>query len=348
MKSINIEQIFRKNILNVKPYSSARSEYTATTGLFLDANENTTVASTQNRYPDPLQRELKTKIAAWKNVAVENIFIGNGSDEPIDLLIRATCNPGVDNILICPPTYGMYEVAAAINDVAVKRVLLKDDFQLDTNNILDAIDVNTRLIFLCSPNNPTGNLLRREDIANILERFAGLVVVDEAYIDFAAEASWISELNAYPNLVVLQTFSKALALAGARVGMAFAGAPIISVLSKIKPPYNVSQCSQQAAIEALEQQTEVGEAVVKILQERNVLVTQLQQFSFVRKVFPSDANFILVEVRDADDLYQCLLSKNIVTRNRSQQPLCGNCLRITIGNPEENQVLLNALNQYQS
>lgn len=348
MKSINTAQLFRRNILELKPYSSARSEYAASNGLFLDANENTTAVSALNRYPDPLQTELKTKIAAWKDLAVENIFIGNGSDEAIDLLIRATCNPGKDNILICPPTYGMYEVAAQINDVAVKRVLLQPDFQLDVNRILKTIDANTKLIFLCSPNNPTGNLLRQNDVIQLLNEFEGLVVVDEAYIDFAGEESALSLLKYYQNLVVLQTFSKAWALAGARVGMAFAEASVIAILNKIKSPYNVSLRSQQAAENALDKQIGMRKALDLILQERAKLEARLRQFGFVRKVFPSDANFILMQVDDANRLYDFLLAENIVVRNRSQQPLCEGCLRITVGNTSENLLLLNALKQFSS
>ncbi|PZF73990.1 histidinol-phosphate transaminase [Taibaiella soli] len=348
MKSINAEQLFRRNILDAKPYSSARSEYTASNGVFLDANENTTVTSKENRYPDPLQTELKIKIADWRNIDVENVFIGNGSDEPIDLLVRATCNPGLDNILICPPTYGIYEVAAQINDVAVKRVLLQADFQLDVAAVLAAIDGNTKLIFICSPNNPTGNLLRKEDVVSLLNEFQGLVIVDEAYIDFATEQSWLTALSEYQNLVVLQTFSKAWALAAARVGMAFADQSVIGILNKIKPPYNVSQRSQEAAVAVFTKKAEVRTAVAEILKERAELANELQQFGFVRRVFPSDANFILVQVDDALQLYEFLLAKNIIIRNRSQQPLCENCLRITVGNAGENQILLNVLKQFQS
>lgn len=348
MKSINSTQLFRQNILKLKPYSSARSEYTAAQGIFLDANENTTVISSQNRYPDPLQTILKNKVAVWKNVAVENIFIGNGSDEPIDLLIRATCNPGKDNILICPPTYGMYEVAAQINDVGIKRVLLQSDFQLDVTGILAAVDVNTKLIFLCSPNNPTGNLLQEDAVRSLLENFNGLVIVDEAYVDFAKGPSWVAALDRYANLVVLQTFSKAWALAGARVGMAFTDASVIDVLNKIKPPYNISQQSQEAAIAALTQQSEVKEAISNIQEERKALVVQLLQFSFVSEVFPSEANFVLIRVADANALYQFLCTQNIIVRNRSQQPLCEECLRITVGNRIENEILLAALKNYES
>jgi len=348
MKSINAEQIFRRNILDLKPYASARSEYSADKGVFLDANENTTAVSAHNRYPDPLQTELKKRISAWKNIPVANIFIGNGSDEPIDLLIRATCNPGKDNILICPPTYGMYEVAAQINDVTVKRVLLQSDFQLNVKGILDAVDLNTKLIFLCSPNNPTGNLLRQDDVRRLLDAFTGFIIVDEAYIDFAAATSWLSVLDQYPNLVVLQTFSKAWALAGARVGMTFAAASVIAVLNKIKPPYNVSQQSQDAAVTALAKHASVKAAVENILEERSMLADRLLAFSFVSQVFPSDANFLLIEVADANLLYEFLLTRNIIIRNRSQQPLCQNCLRISIGTREENELLLAAFKNYQS
>lgn len=349
MKTFNLNQLVRKNIQALKPYSSARSEFGGEASVFLDANENSMGSALQqpyNRYPDPQQKKLKKIISDIKNVPVDNIFLGNGSDEPIDLLIRATCTPGVDNILCFPPTYGMYDVSAGVNDVVIKTVLLTEDFQIDVDAALAAINAHTKLIFVCSPNNPTGNVINRKDIEILLNNFDGIVVVDEAYIDFATEPSWSQSLEVYPNLVVLQTFSKAWGLAGLRMGLAYASKEIIAVLNKIKAPYNISEATQELCIKALANGQWVEDSIKELLQQKQVLEESLQAFSFVQKIYPTDANFILVRVDDANGLYKCLLQKGIVVRNRSSMPLCENCIRITIGTAEENKTLLQALKEY--
>jgi histidinol-phosphate aminotransferase len=349
MNTFDINKVIRQNILRLKPYSSARSEFEGVTSIMLDANENSmgsTLAVPHNRYPDPLQKELKQRISELKGVKSENIFIGNGSDEPIDQLIRATCDPGKNNIIICPPTYGMYEVAANINDVAIKEILLKENFQLDVNAVINSIDSDTKLIFLCSPNNPTGNALKEEDILAVLKAFSGIVILDEAYIDFAEKESFINRLSAFPNLVILQTFSKAWGLAGLRVGVAYASEAIIAVLNKIKAPYNISLLAQQAAMQALTNEKSVAEWVTVIRQQREWVIEALQAFPFIEKIYPSDANFLLIKTTDANSLYNYLLIQNIVVRNRTNVPLCDNCLRITIGTEQENQLLLNAFKKY--
>lgn len=349
MDEFSLDKILRKNVKRLIPYSSARSEFEGDAQIFLDANENS-LGSILNknfhRYPDPLQKKLKEKISGIKNMSTENVFIGNGSDEAIDLLIRAFCNPGVDNILIFPPTYGMYEVAAEINDVAANKVLLTENFQLDIEKIKPIINANTKIIFVCSPNNPTGNLLDTKSIEWLLKNFNGIVVLDEAYIDFADMESWLNRLSAFPNLVVLQTLSKAWGLAGLRIGFAYASSAIIHVLNKIKPPYNISEATQQLALLALQNEKEAKEKTAVLIQQKERLLQEFQQFSFIHKTYLSDANFILIKVIDANALYKYLLSKNIVVRNRSSQPLCENCLRITVGTPQENDVLLTALNKY--
>lgn len=349
MAEFNLNNILRNNIKKLIPYSSARSEFEGDAQIFLDANENSlgsVLDENFHRYPDPLQKQLKQRISEIKNIATENIFAGNGSDEAIDLLIRAFCEPAKDAILIFPPTYGMYEVAAAINDVAIKKVLLKEDFQIDIEKTKPAIDDNTKIIFVCSPNNPTGNLIDKKDILWLLENFSGIVVIDEAYIDFADIESLIYQLNSYPNLVVLQTLSKAWALAGLRIGFAYTSKEIINVLNKIKPPYNISKATQQLALQALQNEKEAKEKTCILIQQKERLLQKFQQFNFSKKIYPSDANFILIKVADANVLYKYLLSKNIVVRNRSSQPLCENSLRITIGTPEENNVLLEAFKNY--
>jgi histidinol-phosphate aminotransferase len=351
MQSFNLENIIRKNIRDLIPYSSARSEFEGKDQIFLDANENSlgsVLDENFHRYPDPLQKELKQKISLIKDVSVENIFIGNGSDEAIDLLIRAFCEPSADNILVFPPTYGMYEVCAAINNVAVKKVSLTSQFQLNIDETENAIDAYTKLIFICSPNNPTGNLLTAADIGSLLHNFNGIVVIDEAYIDFAGTGSWAKKLAAYPNLVILQTLSKAWGLAALRIGTLFASHEIISVLNKKKPPYNISGIAQQLALQALDNKECRDEKISIIISERKRLQQALPEFDLIREVYASDANFLLVKVNDALGVYNYLLSKNIVVRNRSNQPLCENCVRITVGTPEENNALLEALNIYQS
>jgi histidinol-phosphate aminotransferase len=350
MTGFSLENVLRENVKKLIPYSTARSEFEGDAQIFLDANENSLGSSINgryNRYPDPLQKQLKEEIGAIKNIPTENIFVGHGSDEAIDLLIRAFCNPSVDNILIFPPTYGMYEVAAEINDVAINKLLLTEDFQLNVENIRTAINGKTKIIFVCSPNNPTGNLIDKERINQLLQNFNGIVVVDEAYIDFAGSESWIEKMPEYPNLVVLQTLSKAWGLAGLRIGFAYASKEIINVLNKIKPPYNVSEATQKLAIQALSHITEAREKTCIIIHEKEKLRQALRQFGFIKKVYPSDANFLLVKVDDANRLYKYLLNENIVVRNRSTQPLCENCLRITIGTPHENERLLQILKCYE-
>lgn len=349
-KEFDIENILRRNISNLTPYSSARDEYKGKEGIFLDANENSygsPLDSNYNRYPDPLQLELKEKISKIKGLPVENIFLGNGSDEAIDILFRAFCRPAIDNVIICPPTYGMYEVSANINDVEIRKVnLLPETFQLDTENILKNINQNTKLFFVCCPNNPTGNGVRWADIKNILDNFGGIAVVDEAYINFAGYRSLIPELLNYPNLVILQTLSKAWGLAGLRVGMAFASQQIIDVFNKVKPPYNINAVSQQIALEALENVEQINSWIKTIVAQREFISKELLSFPFVKKVYPSDANFILAKVNDALHLYNYLVEKQIVVRDRSKVALCEGCLRMTIGTEEENKNLLTALKNY--
>lgn len=350
MAKFDLDALLRDNIRTLVPYSSARDEYKGKEGIFLDANENphgSPVEKDFNRYPDPLQLDLKEKISRIKGVPVENIFVGNGSDEAIDILFRAFCRPGKDSAIICPPTYGMYEVAANINDVRVKKVnLLPETFQLDTDNVLKAIDQETKLVFVCCPNNPTGNGVKWTDIKIILESFGGLVVADEAYINFASYRSLIPELLNYPNLVILQTLSKAWGLAGLRIGMAFASQPIIDVFNKVKAPYNVNSVSQQLALEALDNFDEVNEWVKTTVAEREVLRKQLETFPFVKKIYPSEANFLLVKVAEAPRLYEYLVRNQVVVRDRSKNPLCEGCLRITVGTPDENKKLLDLLTSY--
>jgi histidinol-phosphate aminotransferase len=347
---VDIENLLRENIKKLVPYSSARDEFKGTAEIYLDANENSygsPLEQNYNRYPDPLQLELKEKISHIKGVPSENIFLGNGSDEAIDILYRAFCNPGIDNVIICPPTYGMYEVSANINDVFVKKVPLTEKFQLDLEAISEVVDENTKLIFLCSPNNPTGNSLYREDIEIILNNFNGIVVVDEAYINYSRQRSFISELTEYPNLVVLQTLSKAWGLAGLRLGMAFASEKIIYVFNKIKPPYNVNASTQQIALQALDKIEQVNVWTKETIVEREKLAATLTQFSFVEKIVPSDANFLLVKMKNPILVYDYLTDKGIVVRDRSKVILCEGCLRITIGTPEQNQLLIRTLQNYQ-
>jgi histidinol-phosphate aminotransferase len=349
MAEFILDNILRENVKKLIPYSSARSEFEGDAQIFLDANENSLGSALHNnfhRYPDPLQKKLKQKLSAIKNIPAENIFAGNGSDEAIDLLIRAFCNPGVDNILIFPPTYGMYEVSAGINDVAIKTVLLTKEYQLDIDAVKNGIDDNTRIIFVCSPNNPTANLLKEESIEWLLKNFTGIVVVDEAYIDFAGIVSWTKRLNEFANLVVLQTLSKAWGLAGLRVGFAYASKEIIHVLNKIKPPYNISEATQQLVLQALQNEQQTKQKTEVLILQKERLAEDFKQFDFIRHIYPSDANFILIKVDDAKSLYQYLITKNIVVRNRSSQPLCENSLRITVGTPDENNKLLNALETY--
>jgi histidinol-phosphate aminotransferase len=347
--NFDLNKLVRDNIKKLKPYSSARSEFSGTAKVFLDANENSfgsPLTKWYNRYPDPLQWELKKKIASIKNIAVESMLLGNGSDECIDLLIRAFCDPQKDNIIICPPTYGMYEVYAHINDVQVKEVALLPNYQLHLEGIENAIDENTKLIFLCSPNNPTGNSLEREDIEIVLNNFEGIVVIDEAYINYSRHRSFLAELKDYPNLVVMQTFSKAWGLAALRLGMNFASTEIIDLLNKIKPPYNINQATQELALKALDHLEDVNAMIKETVKEREVLVKELVQLPFVQKVFPSDANFVLTKMNDAIGVYNYLKERGIIVRNRSNVILCEDCLRITVGTPEQDKQLLQTLKEY--
>ncbi|MBC6492295.1 histidinol-phosphate transaminase [Flavihumibacter stibioxidans] len=342
----NLDELLRPNIKNLVPYSSARDEFKGEARVFLDANENSLgspLTKWYNRYPDPLQWEVKEKLSVIKGVAPQHIFLGNGSDECIDVLIRAFCEPGLDNIVIVPPTYGMYEVSANINNVKIKKVPLTPDFQLDLPALEEAVDDHTKMIFLCSPNNPTGNSLIREDVELLLNNYFGIVVMDEAYVNFSRQRSYVQELEDYPNLVVLQTLSKAWGLAALRVGMAFASESIIAVMNKIKPPYNINQASQELVLKALDEVEQVNEMIRVLVQERSRLEAALPGLNMVEKVYPSDANFLLVKVTDAKAIYQYLLDKGIVVRDRSSVILCEGCLRITVGTETENDELLAAL-----
>ena len=337
MKRFDLQQLVRPNIWALKPYSSARDEFTGEEGIFLDANENP--FGKKNRYPDPHQRTLKRALSERNHIPVENIFIGNGSDEVIDLVYRIFCEPARDRVILCPPTYGMYEVSANINNVEVIHVPLTDDFELNIDEILSH---DARCLFVCSPNNPSGNRLM--NVERLLEEFRGILVVDEAYIDFCADRSFREQLQQYPNLIVMQTFSKAWALASARVGVAYASAEIIGLMDRTKPPYNVSAFNQEEALKALSKPEKHQYRLDLILQERRLLEKELAQLSLVRRVYPSDANFLLVEVTDADKLYHHLVHKKVIVRNRSS--VVRNCLRITVGTPAENRILLKELKEY--
>ncbi len=339
---MNLQQLVRKNVWNMKPYSSARDEFKGEASVFLDANENP-LNDKYNRYPDPLQWSLKQKIAKVKNIAPENIFLGNGSDEPIDLVIRIFCEPRIDNIVAVDPTYGMYQVCAEVNDVEYRKVLLNENFDLDAQKLLEKTDRNTKLIFLCSPNNPTGNLLSREEIKKVLDSFAGIVVVDEAYIDFASEATWLNDLEKYPNLIILQTFSKAWGLAAVRLGMAFASAEIIKLFNKVKYPYNVNILTQNFVGDELDKLELRKQWIATLLEGRNYLINELPKLTFVEKIYPTDANFILVKVEDANSLYKQLADKGVIVRNRNSVSLCAGCLRITVGTDKENEMLIKTL-----
>ncbi len=347
----DINTILRENIKNLKPYSSARDEFQGEASVYLDANENafgSPLEQNYNRYPDPLQYSVKKRLSEIKGVPPRNIFLGNGSDEAIDILFRSFCNPGADNVILVPPTYGMYEVSANINDVETRKVNLTDEYQLNLDRIAEAIDKNTKLIFICSPNNPTGNSINREDIETLLTNFKGLVVVDEAYINFSRQKTFIQELTEYANLVVLQTLSKAWGLAALRVGMAFASEEIIEVMNKVKPPYNINEASQQLALQALQNVEQVNQWIKDTLTERDQLVLNLKAFDFVLDIYPSDANFILVKTTDAKGIYNYLVSHGIIVRDRSKVELCEGALRFTIGTPEENKTLLNTLKEYKA
>jgi histidinol-phosphate aminotransferase len=339
-----LEKLVRKNVLKLKPYSSARDEFKGSASVYLDANENP-FPSSFNRYPDPHQLKLKERISIIKKIPVDQVFLGNGSDEPIDLLIRAFCEPGIDNVVIPQPTYGMYTVSAEINNVEIKTIKLTADFDIEIKTVSEAWNDHTKLIFLCSPNNPSGNLLDPEKIKAVLTQFHGIVVVDEAYIDFTNYPGFVPLLKAYPNLVVLQTLSKAWGLAAIRLGMCFASEEIIGIINKIKPPYNISLLSQQTALEELHFEVRKNRWVSEIISEREKLKEGLSKIDLIKKIYPSDANFLLVKMTNARSVYEALVKKGIIVRDRSNVMLCDDCLRITIGTQQENQILLNELKQ---
>lgn len=336
---MNLEKLVRPNIWALKAYSSARDEFKGEASVYLDANENP-LNGPYNRYPDPLQWKLKEKVAKVKGIVPEKIFFGNGSDEPIDLVIRIFCEPALDNIVAIDPTYGMYQVCADVNNVEYRKVLLNEDYSLDADRILVHTDAHTKLIFLCSPNNPTGNLLQVSEVEKIVENFEGIVVLDEAYIDFAPGATWLSRLSDYPNLIILQTFSKAWGLAAVRLGMAFASPEIIRLFNKVKYPYNVNQLTQEFVLKELEQEERKQKWVESLLLGREYLMQQLKTLSEVLEIHPTDANFVLVKVTDANGIYAKLADSGVIVRNRNSVTLCGNCLRITVGKKEENEELI--------
>ena len=341
-----LQELVRPNIWSLSPYTSARDEYQGKDAkVFLDANENPYNAPF-NRYPDPLQRDLKKKIAIIKGVKEQSIFFGNGSDEAIDLMFRMFCRPGVDNAVAIEPTYGMYGVCADINDVEYRRVLLDENFQPDAEKIMAATDANTKLIFFCSPNNPSANNIDRKVIDSVLDRFEGIVIVDEAYIDFAGVPSYLEQLESRPNLIVLQTFSKAWGMAGIRLGMAFAQPEIIGIMNKVKYPYNINQLTQQRAMDEVMQYDRVQEWVKSILRERARLMKEFAKLDCTLQVYPSDANFFLARVKDAKATYDYLVDRGIIVRNRSKIALCGNSLRVTVGTAPENNALIDALKKF--
>ncbi|WP_348797187.1 histidinol-phosphate transaminase [Flavobacterium adhaerens] len=343
--NFDINNLVRENVKLMKPYSSARDEFEdfdTADMIFLDANENP-YQNGVNRYPDPQQSSVKAVLAKNNNVNQNQILLGNGSDEVLDLLFRAFCEPKIDNVITLPPTYGMYSVLSNLNNIENREVLLTTDFQPQVKKILEAVDENTKIIFLCSPNNPTGNSFTAESVTTLLEKFNGFVVIDEAYIDFSDKVSWLEKLNQYPNLIITQTLSKAYGLAGIRLGICYASAEIIAVLNKIKPPYNVNELTQQRALERLKDTVKIKSEITSILVERESLLKVLNEVNFVEKIYPTEANFILIKVDDANKRYDELISKGIVIRNRTTQPLCENTLRLTIGTKEENQSLIEAL-----
>ncbi len=343
--SFNINNLVRENVKLMKPYSSARDEFEdfdTADMIFLDANENP-FENGVNRYPDPQQTNVKLVLAQQKKVEINQILLGNGSDEVLDLLFRAFCEPKVDNVITLPPTYGMYGVLANINAVENREILLSNDFQPQVEKILNAVDENTKIIFLCSPNNPTANSFSDESVIQLLENFKGLIVIDEAYIDFSEKESWMTQLDKYPNLVITQTLSKAYGLAGIRLGICYASAAVISVLNKIKPPYNVNELTQQRAIFRLGNEPKIKQEIASIIEQREQLLKVLLDVKFVEKTYPTEANFILIKVDDANKRYNELIAKGIVIRNRTTQPLCENTLRLTIGTEEENMKLMNTL-----
>ena len=348
--NFNLQNIVRKHILSLAPYSSARDEYTGKEGIFLDANENPLGSVTPenwNRYPDPYQTDVKEKIAPLKGCSPSQIFLGNGSDEPIDLIIRLTCEPTVDNIIILPPTYGMYEVSASVNNVEIQKIPLTTDYQLDTEKIISSINTKTKLIFICSPNNPTGNLIDRKAIMRVIEHFQqGIVIIDEAYNDFSGEPSFIPELEKFKNVMVLQTFSKAWGLASLRLGMAFGSNELISFLNKIKYPYNINGLTQRALVENIGNIAFMKDSVEKLNKNREKVIFELKKMPNVLNIFPSDANFLLVKFTEAKKIFDFLIEQKVIVRDRSKVILCDDSLRISIGTEEENHILINLLNQY--
>ena len=339
-----IENLIRENIKSLKPYSSAREEFknSASNLVYLDANENP-FDTGLNRYPDPQQNLVKAALAKIKNVSREQLLLGNGSDEVLDLIFRVFCEPKVDTVIALPPTYGMYEVLANTNDVGLIKISLLDNYQPNVDEILKAQNSQTKLLFLCSPNNPTANSFNADKIETLIKKFTGIVVIDEAYIDFSSQESWIGRLNEFPNLIVIQTLSKAYGLAGIRLGACYSSTKIISVLNKIKPPYNINQLTQQTALKALQNSIKTNNEIAIIISERNQLIIDLEEISFIVKVYPSDANFLLVKVDNAIVRYHQLVEHKIIVRNRTNLPLCENCLRFTVGTKEENKKLMNTL-----
>ena len=343
---MNIQNLVRENIKALQPYSSARDEFKDASDdmVFIDANENPFDTGV-NRYPDPQQNLVKDQLANIKGVSKEQILLGNGSDEVFDLIFRVFCEPKLDSVIALPPTYGMYKVLANTNDIKLIEVPLTKSFQPDVNGILDFYNLQAKILFICSPNNPTANSFDANKIEKLIQDFSGIVVIDEAYIDFSTQESWISRLNDFPNLIVTQTLSKAYGLAGIRLGVCYASKEIISVLNKIKPPYNVNQLTQEAALERLKNQDQVNQEVQEIISERNQLIVDLQEIVLVNKIYPSDANFLLVKVDDANKRYDQLVKQGIVVRNRSNQVLCENCLRFTVGTSNENKRLIEVLKE---
>ncbi|MFZ4582846.1 MAG: histidinol-phosphate transaminase [Paludibacter sp.] len=340
-----INELLRENIKNMQPYSCARDEFKGEASVYLDANENP-YNDPYNRYPDPLQWKLKEAISKVKNVPVENIFLGNGSDEPIDLLYRAFCEPRQDNVVAIEPTYGMYKVCAAVNDVEYRKVLLNENFDIEAFKLIDSANLNTKIIWLCSPNNPTGNSLNTDEVMKVLQWFRGIVVVDEAYIDFSESQSFSAYIAQFPNLVVLQTLSKAWGNAAIRLGMAFASTAVIDVLNKIKYPYNINILTQEHAKKVLANAAQTTKWVQAILTERTQLIDKLKELVLVKHIYPTDANFVLVKVDNANIAYNWLVNKGIIVRNRSSVTLCGDCLRITVGTPDETNELIASLKDF--
>ncbi|HLR00346.1 MAG TPA: histidinol-phosphate transaminase [Sphingobacterium sp.] len=347
--AFDVNKLVRNNIRRLQPYSSARNEFSGDASVMLDANENafgSPVIGNYNRYPDPLQNKLKEKLADIKGVPKDYIFLGNGSDEAIDLLFRIFCQPGIDNVVLVPPTYGMYEVSAQINDVYCKKVPLTADYQLNLDEIAASIDQNTKMIFICSPNNPTGNSIKAQDIETILVNFDGIVVVDEAYINFSKQRSFTYTLPEFPNLVILQTLSKAWGLAALRLGLAFANKGIINLMNRVKPPYNINQATQEMVMKALDGVEQVNQWIQEVVKERESITQELENIAQVKKVYPSDANFILAKFEKAKELFIHLKKKGVIVRDRSNQALCEQGLRITIGAPEENALLLREIKNF--